>query len=85
MTRVNTGGGGVLGNPIASGFLEPPLFLKWILGGFKGVFRRHHTNFANFFGCILLSNTSKVLSLPLMQPLLFLSPLLGAPENVGVT
>ena len=87
-------GGGFLRNPIAWwvliawGVLEtPPLFFRNCLwGGFKGVFRCRHTISAKIFlGGILLDYTSKVLSWPPMQALLILPPLLGTPENAGVT
>ena len=53
----------------------PPCFKNGLWGVFKGVFRRRHTIFAKFFfGGILLDCTSKVLSLPPIQPLLILSP-----------
>ena len=44
----------------------------------------HHFCEKNFSG-ILLDCTSKVLSLPPVQPLLILSPLLRTPKNAGVT
>ena len=86
-TMANQGGGGVLGNRIPWGVLENPHpFLKMVCGGFlTGGFRRKHTISANFFGDILLGCTSKVVSFSPMQPLWILSPLLGTPENAGVT
>ena len=43
------------------GFAKPPLFLKMVCGGLKGVFRRRDTISAKFFlGGILLGCTSKV-------------------------
>ena len=44
-----------------------------------------HNLCENFLVIFFLGCTSTVLSLPPMQPLLIWSPLLGTPENTGVT
>ena len=81
------GGGGFPRNPIVWGVLNPPpLFLKMVRGGVLRVFFDADTSFVRiFFGGILLDCTSKVLSLPPIQPLLILSPSLGTPHNARVT
>ena len=45
----DTGGGGSQKSDTMRGFGTPPPFLKWSVGGFKGVFRCRHTVCAKFF------------------------------------
>ena len=78
-------GGGVLRNPIAWGVLEPPPFLKRSPGGGFFFLTQAHPFIEIFFRDMLFGCTSKVLSLPPIQPLLILSSSPGTPENTRVT
>ena len=69
------GGGGSEKSDSVGGFENPPPFFKTVRGGFLRVFFDADTSFVRFFfGGIRLDCTSKVLSLPPIQPLLILSP-----------
>ena len=80
------GGGGGSEIRYHEGFRNPPpLFTNGQWAVLRVFFDASTPFVRKTFGNILLDPISTVLSLPPMQPLLILSPLLGNPENEGVT